>query len=145
MDATNPTIHTDRFIDNVINNEALYMLERSDGVACCFSDDNRNDAAILFWSERKSAQQAQKSMLNGYDVVAISLFEFIYEWLPHLFNQGEHVVIDWQDQSVDPTRHDPSELQAKLTTKMTKEMLSTYRQRKDSKQDNSKILDVSHI
>ena len=77
---------------------------------------------IVFWSDRAYAERAQKSEFPEYTPVEISLFDFLFRWLPGMSGDGLLAGANWNSQMIG-IESDPEELQDQITDQMPKEMM----------------------
>jgi hypothetical protein len=89
----------ERFIRRVVDAEKVWYLSSKNGVAYC--DSNGKEAAggpaavLLFFSDEAYAQRAHKSHFWDYEVSSISLFDFLYRWLPGMSADGVLAGSNW--------------------------------------------------
>jgi len=114
-----------RFIERVIRAETVWALRGYDGYAWCESNDHEDRDVIVFWSDRAYAERARKSEFPEYTPVEISLFDFLFRWLPDMSNDGVLAGANWTGQLIG-IESDPQELQDQITEHMPKNMIARY-------------------
>jgi hypothetical protein len=114
-----------RFIERVIRAETVWALRADDGFAWCKSNDHEDQAVIMFWSDRAYAERARKSEFPEYTLVEISLFDFLFRWLPGMAGDGVLAGANWAGQLIG-VESDPDGLQDQITDQMPKDMIGRY-------------------
>lgn len=114
-----------RFIERVIDAEIVWALKGNDGFAWCESNDNEGQDIIIFWSDRAYAERARKSEFPEYTPVEISLFDFLFRWLPGMSKDEVLAGANWTGQLIG-IENDPAELQDQIINHMPKDMIKLY-------------------
>lgn len=87
-----------RFFEDSIRTGCVWGLQGSDGWAQCDSEKYKNTTVIPFWSEPEFAEAHQADEWKSYDVVAISLEEFLDDWLTGMHTDVLLVGINWDEE-----------------------------------------------
>ena len=79
-------MNTKDFIDEIIENQKVYLLTSDEGFAVTFSEefeyeDGSNLEVICFWSSEEKAQEAKQNQWANHKVEALDLNVFLEEWL----------------------------------------------------------------
>lgn len=82
----------DRFLQRVAAAERVWALRGPDGFAVCDSnppdDDDEPRPVLLFWSDEAYADAARKAEYPDHTVADLSLFDFLFRWLPGMEKDG---------------------------------------------------------
>lgn len=79
-------MNTKDFIDEIIENQKVYLLTSDEGFAVTFSEefeyeDGSNLEVICFWSSEEKAQEAKQNQWANHKIEALDLNVFLEEWL----------------------------------------------------------------
>ena len=114
----------ERFIARAIDSEAVWVLEHEESIA--YVDAGGDDeVALLFWSERAHAKRARKVMFKEYEVVELSLFEFVFKWLSGMADDEVLAGVIWTDD-LTGLEVDPEQLQDDILKAMDQEVRDRY-------------------
>ena len=114
-----------RFIERAIAAETVWALKGDSGFAFCESNEAGGKDVIVFWSDRAYAERARKSEFAEYEPHALSLFDFLFRWLPGMSRDGVLAGTNWTGALIG-IESDPKELQDQITDRMPKAMLERY-------------------
>ena len=99
-----PTALTDDFEENLlrfmaeaIDHGCIWGLEGPDGWAICASEKYETTDVMPFWSQPEFAQAHCKDEWEGYQVVPVSLEEFLDDWLPGMHEDVFLVGPNWTE------------------------------------------------
>jgi hypothetical protein len=118
----------ERFVRRVAETDEVWRLTSPEtGTAMCEADagpddgdDEANAAVLLFFSDRAYAERARKAHFLEHEPEAISLFDFLYRWLPGMSGDGCLAGPNWSHDLVG-IEIDPFELRELLEAAMTQE------------------------
>ena len=113
------------FIERVIAAEEVWGLKGESGFAWCESNEVQERDVILFWSERAFSESPRKLWYPEYEPVALTLFDFLFRWLPGMSSDGVLAGTNWTQELVG-VESDPKELQDEIGDQMPKDMLDRY-------------------
>jgi len=113
------------FIAHAIEQETVWFLENDDGAAYVESASDEDAVVLLFWSQRADAKRARKTRFKEYEVVELSLLEFLFKWLPGMADDEVLIGVNWTG-APDELELDPEQLQDDLLEAMSEEMCATY-------------------
>lgn len=85
----------DRFVAEIIATGLVWGLEGDDGWALCPSEENSELDVMPFWSQEAFAKLHCAGEWSVFQPVAISLEEFLDEWLPGLHQDVLMVGANW--------------------------------------------------
>lgn len=85
----------DRFIAEAIDTGCVWALEGKEGFALCPSVSNEEIDVMPLWSQPEYAQVHVSDEWAGYQVVPISLEEFLEDWLPGMHSDLTLVGVNW--------------------------------------------------
>jgi hypothetical protein len=86
----------DRFIKRIVESETIWALSNENSYAYAESnkDDNSSDI-ILFWSDKAYAKRAKQSKYPEFKETTITLFNFLFRWLPGMYEEGVRAGTNW--------------------------------------------------
>jgi hypothetical protein len=116
-----------RFIQRVAESEVVWHLNSDNGTASCESnaEGTEEDPAtvLLFFSDQAYARRCQKAHFPDHEVCSISLFNFLYRWLPGMSGDGVLAGPNWNQHLVG-SELDPFELRERIEEVLTPELAS---------------------
>jgi hypothetical protein len=115
----------ERFVRRVIEHELIWGLDRGNGFAWCECNDDADASVILFWSDEAYARRAMKTGLDDCALRSITLFDFLFRWLPGMDADGALAGCNWTEDLAG-IESQASDLQAELATAMPDEMIQQY-------------------
>lgn len=104
-----------RFIEQVLETGEVWGLRGEDGWAYCASNEYEDTEVLVFWSDRARAQKHAIGEWSEHEPVAISLDEFIDNWLQGMDDDGALVGPNWEE-GLDGIEVEPSEMAELLTS-----------------------------
>ena len=116
-----------RFVERIVEKETVYYLSNSNGVANSASNDDDETTVLMFWSDRAYAKRAGKVLVEDFVAAEMSLFDFIYRWLPGMTADGVLAGPNWNGDLVG-REIDAFQLREIIEEKMSNEMLEFYEQ-----------------
>ena len=119
-----------RFIDRVIENESVFYLAGDDGVATSVSNEDDETVVLVFWSDRAYASRAKKVFEDGFHESEMTLFDFLYRWLPGMSGDGALAGPNWDGHLVGK-EIDPFDLRCQIEDRMPTELLEKYKHEYD--------------
>lgn len=117
----------ERFVRRVIEHEVIWGLDQGNGFAWCESHDDARASVILFWSDEAYAKRAMKSGFDDCALRSITLFDFLFRWLPGMDADGALAGCNWTADLAGIESH-AGDLQAELATAMPDEMIQKYQE-----------------
>lgn len=114
-----------KFIEEAIARETVFVLEDKNGTAYCESLFFRTDAGeavpvVCFWSSRPLAESAATESWAHYKINEMCLATFIEDWLVQLYNDSLIAGVNF-DRNMEGTECDPLDLIADLVSELKKE------------------------
>lgn len=86
----------DRFIRRIVESETVWTLSKDNSFAYAESNQNENPSDILlFWSDRAYAKRAKQNNYPEFEETAITLFNFLFRWLPGMAGEGVLAGTNW--------------------------------------------------
>ncbi|MCW8831395.1 MAG: DUF2750 domain-containing protein [Gammaproteobacteria bacterium] len=125
LDSATVESNFQRFIERVIENEAVFYLSNEDGVANAVSNEDEKIVILMFWSDRAYATRAKQSFDEGFNEVKMELFDFLYPWLPGMSGDGVLAGPNWNGDLVG-REIDPFELRELIEGQMPSDLLEKY-------------------
>jgi hypothetical protein len=124
----------DRFIRRVVDSEFVWYLSSDRGTAYCESNDDESQeeprAILLFFSDKAYARRAQVRHFSDYEVTSMSLFDFLYRWLPGMTGDGVLAGPNWTGDLIG-LEMEAFPLRESIESIMTREHLERYRKQCD--------------
>jgi hypothetical protein len=118
-----------RFIERIVAAETVWYLDTGSGAAYCESNEDGEDRPVLmFWSDRPYAQRVQRGEFDDCSVNSISLFDFLFRWLPGMTQDNVLVGTNWTGDLVGLER-DPEALKNEILDAMSAEMVHHYKEK----------------
>jgi Protein of unknown function (DUF2750) len=120
-----------RFIRRVIESDTVWYLTSDIGTAYCDSnaelDDDEEESAtvLLFFSDHAYAKRAQAQNYPTHRPESMTLFDFIYRWLPGMSDDGALAGPNWTGDLIG-LELDPFELREAIESAMDSEHLKRY-------------------
>lgn len=124
-------MNVDRFIRRVVDCEQVWYLSSDTGVATCTSNNNEPDApaaVLLFFSDAAYARRVRQSEFTDYNVNEMTLFDFLYRWLPGMAGDGVYAGPNWTGDLVG-LEMEPFPLREQIESTMSSDHLDRYEQR----------------
>jgi hypothetical protein len=97
------------FFNDAANTGCVWGLQDDEGWAQCGSEKYAETTVIPFWSQPEYAEIHRKDDWAGYHVVAISLEEFLDDWLTGMHEDVLLVGINWNDD-LEGEDHEPLDI-----------------------------------
>lgn len=119
-----------KFISRALDSETVYLLTGDEGVASAVSNDDEEKPILLFWGDSGSARRVQQNGFDDFRIEKISLFDFLYRWLPGMSEDGVLVGVNW-DQDLAGTESEPLDLAEALGEAIPASLAATYEARLD--------------
>src|SRR5262245_25508407 len=112
----------ERFINKVSETSIVYGLENDEGFATSSSNDVEDEDGepiplICFWSGSALARSCKKDDWSGYDVVEVSLNDFLENWCIGMSNDGLLLGTDF-DQNMFGFESDPLDIVIEVSKKL---------------------------
>ncbi len=125
LDSATVESNFQRFINRVIENETVFYLSNDEGVANSVSNDDEETIILMFWSDRAYAQRANKVLPEEFSESEMTLFDFLYRWLPGM--TGDQVLAgpNWNGDLVG-REIEPFDLRTEIEERMPPELLEEY-------------------
>ena len=83
------------FLQNVLNNRKVWLLQNEEGMACQDSLEYEGAMSVLFWSDCTFAEAEREEAFKGLETEALDLFDFIFQWLPNMAQEGVICGLNW--------------------------------------------------
>lgn len=116
-----------QFIARVIDTEIVYVLASDGGVASSVSSQDDESTVLMFWSNSEKAGQVKSKGFDEFQIEEITLFDFLYRWLPGMAEDAVLVGVNWDDQLVG-TEGEALELADAIGEAMPPQLTATYEQ-----------------
>ncbi len=86
-----------QFFVDAVNTGCVWGLQSNQGWAQCDSEKYKDTLVIPFWSQPEYVEPHRQDEWSEYDIVAISLEEFLDDWLTGMHEDVLLVGINWDD------------------------------------------------
>ena len=117
-----------RFVERVVDSETVWMLNMGEGAAYCESNNDEQRPVLMFWSDRAYAQRVRNSGFEDCEIESLSLFEFLFRWLPGIAGDGAIIGTNWTGDLCG-LEIEPLALQDELIAAMPRERLQEFQDR----------------
>lgn len=91
-----------RFLAEAIDCGCVWGLESPDGWALCPSEKYGSTDVMPFWSQPEFAEPHCRDEWKDYQVVPVSLEEFLEDWLPGMHDDVFLVGVNWNGELEGP-------------------------------------------
>ena len=125
LDSATVESNFQRFINRVIENETVFYLSNDEGVANSVSNDDEEAIILMFWSDRSYAHRANKILPEEFSESEMTLFDFLYRWLPGMTGDGVLAGPNWNGDLVG-REIEPFDLRTEIEERMPPELLEEY-------------------
>jgi hypothetical protein len=115
----------ERFIHRIVSGETVFHLTNDDGVANSVSNDAEETVILMFWSDEPYARRVQKNGFEDYEVACITLFDFLYSWLPGMADDEVLAGVNW-DHELIGAECDSHDLRDEIVESMSADVLAEY-------------------
>lgn len=127
-DAAQIERHFQRFLSEITENEIVFYLSNAEGTANSVSNDDEEVVILMFWSHRALAARANTGFTDDYDVTEMTLFDFLYRWLPGMSTDGLLAGPEW-NRDLAGREIDPFELREEIENRLPQGKLAEYEAR----------------
>ena len=118
----------DRFIKRIVETEIVWALSNENGYAYAESNEDEDPPdVILFWSEKAYAKRAKLSNYPEYKETTITLFNFIFRWLPGMSGDGVLAGTNWTGDLVG-LEFNPYKLRIEIEAILSSEQSDRFKQ-----------------
>jgi hypothetical protein len=117
-----------RFVEHVAKHEAVYALKGSAGIANCEAVEFEETRALLFFSDEAYARRAIKQSFEGFEVMRIDLFDFLFRWLPGMSGDGVVAGTNWTGDLAG-LEFEPFELREEIDAALSPDQLKRHEDR----------------
>jgi hypothetical protein len=113
-----------RFAKRVAGSEVVWYLSSGDGPAVCESNDGDEEGegesreVILFFSDEAYARRCQGSHYEDHEIASMTLFDFLFRWLPGMSGDGVLAGPNWNQELIG-LEVDPFELRERIEAELT--------------------------
>jgi len=106
-----------RFVKRLAKHECVWLLESPEGIANSTSHDENETEVLMFWSDKAYANRVKKGPYSeyyeSYTPKDITLFDFLFRWLPGMSADNILVGTNW-NQGLVGTEIDPFQLREEI-------------------------------
>ena len=106
-----------KFVERVVDFEAVWGLESDEGFATSDSNDFEDTKVIPFWSDKAYAAVLIKDSWKHYKPTSMLLVEFIENWLVGMYSDGLLVGTNW-DANMFGKEIEPLELAVEIANQV---------------------------
>lgn len=111
--SADPEENCELFINEVLSSGRIWGLQADDGWAVCDSIEFEETEVFPFWSTEADAARHCDGPWKVYRAAAISLEEFLEDWLPGMHEDGALAGPNW-DSELTGLEIEPADLAARL-------------------------------
>ena len=121
------------FLQAVINNEELYVLQGEDGLACQSAMADENTMCVLIWGCALTAEDQCSEDVDNLRVDTVALYDFLFRWLPNMDGDGVICSINWHEEE-GGLEVGPAALKEHLMSVLPEDIQQRYRQRLETEE-----------
>lgn len=127
------------FVKKIIAAENVWILNSEDGAAYCVSEDEGDDerSVIQFWAQAADAEQAAVEDWAEYETESVTLFDFLFRWLPGMHDDEALVGTNLSNEKLG-LEIEPADLEEELRDAMGEKMIAKYEERLEKELANEK-------
>ena len=125
LDSATVQANFERFVERIVQAETVFYLSNESGVANSVSNEDDEVRILMFWSDRAYANRAKKAFSEEFTATEMTLFNFLYRWLPGMSGDGVLAGLNWNGALVG-REVDPFELREIVEERMPKSLLEAY-------------------
>lgn len=118
-----------RFVQQVSHTEIVWYLKSESGTAWCDSNEESSEgeplAVLLFFSDKAYARRCQNAHYSDHEVCCMTLFDFLFRWLPGMSGDGVLAGPNW-NQDLIGLEIDPFELRESIDSALSPEQLAAH-------------------
>ncbi len=114
-----------RFVKRIAETGTVWGLRGAGGWAFAESNDAPEVSVLLFWSDEAYARRAQQEFPE-YAPAQISLFDFLFRWLPGMSGDGVLAGTNWTADLVGLEKN-PYELRKEIEAALPPEVSAEHR------------------
>lgn len=116
-----------RFVTRVAEYEEVWGLKtKQGGWAFCESNEDEDADVLLFWSDMAYARRAKELDFPEHEVASITLFDFLFRWLPGMCDDSVLAGTNWT-ADLCGLEVDPLEQQAEILHEMPANKADEYK------------------
>lgn len=116
-----------RFVSRIVEGGVVWGLKGDNGWAFAEPNDCENVSVLLFWSDEAYGRRAQQE-IPEHAPAQISLFDFLFRWLPGMSRDGAVAGTNWTGDLVGLEK-DPYELRLEIEAALPPEISAEHRAR----------------
>ena len=87
------------FLQETVNFSEVWILDNEEGMACQSSLEYEGSMAVLFWSNAILAEIERDNEFENLETKSLSLFEFMFQWLPNMQEEGVICALNWNQEN----------------------------------------------
>jgi hypothetical protein len=125
----------DQFISESINTELIYTSTKN-GEVQCWSRDESEKSSIIVFTKEEDAKKNIEDHSDDLEVTTIPLFDFLYLWLPDMFDRLFLAGISRNGLIFE---FEPEEVQARYTELMPELLESQYEEKRSNNPEYSYV------
>ena len=116
----------DRFIRRIVESETIWALSKENSYAYAeiYKEENPLDI-ILFWSDKEYANSVKQSHYPEFNETAITLYNFVFRWLPGMSSESVLAGTDWTGDLVG-LEHEAYQLRLEIEAALSSEQIDRF-------------------
>ena len=117
----------DLFIREIVESETIWALSNKENryaYAELKKDENPLDI-LLFWSDKESANRVQQNHYPEFKETSITLYNFLFRWLPGMFSEGVFAGTNWTGALVG-MEYDAYKLRLEIEAALSSEQIDRF-------------------
>ena len=118
----------DNFIEKIIKNDSVYIIEYKDELAIAESllfktDVNEPVNVVCFWSDKEQAMKCCNEIWKNYKPIELCIATFIEDYLVNIYNESFIVGIDFNEK-IEGIEADPLDIICELIKELKKQNIN---------------------
>jgi len=115
------------FVRKIVAAETVWVLQSENGAAYCLSEED-DRSVIQFWAQAADAEQAAGEDWDEHEPESVSLFDFLFRWLPGMHDDEALVGTNLSNDKLG-LEIEPADLEEELRDAMGEKMIEKYEAR----------------
>ena len=116
------------FLQDVLNDKKVWLLQNEEGLACQSSLEYEGVMAVLMWSNCILAEAEREGDFEFLEAEALGLYELIFHWLPNMTDENVVCGLNWRSDD-GGLEVEPGDLLEHLTLILPEELSNAYQKR----------------
>ena len=127
----------DRFIRSIVESETVWALSKENLYAYAELKQIENPLdIILFWSDKANANRVKENHYPEFKETAITLYNFLFRWLPGMSSEGVFAGTNWTGDLVG-LEYNAYKLRLEIEAALSSEQIDRFNKLYNEKTDRN--------